>query len=117
MSDVCVHVPGWRPVYVDVAVVFPCSASPGRAAADASADKRVKYTVWRDQARAHNVDFYPLVFEAFGRVGGGAIRLVHRLASRAAEDRGLSVPAERSRWLELLSACLQLSQAEMLLDG
>ena len=78
------------------------------------------FGVLNDQARAHNVDFYPLVFEAFGRVGGGAIRPGRpgaRLASRAAEDRGLSVAAERSRWLELLAVCLQLSQAEALLAG
>ena len=65
----------------------------------------------------HNVDFYPLVFESFGRIGRGGASLIRRLATRAATDRGLSAPVECSRWLERLVVSLQLSQAEVLLDG
>ena len=88
--DLCIYVPGWRLVYVDVAVVFPHSATPGRAATDEERGKRVKYEVWRGQVRTHNVDFYPLVFEAFGRLRDGGIRLIYRLASRAAEGPRLA---------------------------
>jgi len=115
--DLCVSVPGWRPVYVDVAVVFPHSTTPGRAATDEERVKRVKYTVWRDQSRVTNVDFYPLVFESFGRLGRSGAQLTRRLATRAALDRGLSAAAECARWLELLAVCLQLSQAAVLLEG
>ena len=66
--------------------------------------------------RVHNVDFYPLVFEAFGRLGPSGPRLIRRLAARAAVDRGLSPAAECARWLELLTTSLQLSQAEILLE-
>ena len=52
-----------------------------------------------------------------GRVGRGGASLIRRLASRAATDRGLSAPVECARWLELLAVSLQLSQAEVLLDG
>ena len=62
-------------------------------------------------------DFYPLIFESFGRVGESSLRLLHRLATPAAMERGLSPAREYRRWLELLSTTLQLSQAEVLLDG
>jgi len=102
---------------VDVAVVFPHSATPGHAAAAEERVKDQKYRVWRDQARIADVDFSPLVFEAFGRAGEGTLRLLRRLAGRAAADLGLSPVAEYRRWLELLSASLQLSQADALLTG
>ena len=110
-------VPGWRPIFVDVLVVHPYSTTAGRAAADAERGKELKYRVWRDQARIADCDFYPLVVEAFGRVGEGTRRLIRRMASRAAMERGLSPEREWRRWLDLLGVCLQLSQAEALLDG
>ena len=109
--------PGWAPVYADVAVVHPRSATAERSLRDEERTKVEKYSVWRDQARVINADFYPFVFESFGLAGSGVRRLVQRLADRAAADLGLSAAAERRRWLELLAVSLQLSQSEALLDG
>ena len=37
--DLLVHVPGWQPMYVDVAIVHPYGARAGQAARDEELDK------------------------------------------------------------------------------
>ena len=73
--------------------------------------------MWCDFVRVAPVDFAPLVFEAFGRVGESALRVIRRLAARSALDRALPPQREQRRWLELLTLRLQLDQAGILLNS
>ena len=115
--DLKVQVPGWSPLCVDVAIVWPHSSKAGRAAAIAEREKEMKYRVWRDQARVTATDFSPLVLESFGRFGAQSSQLVRRLATRAALDRGGSSKLEGRRWIELLGVALTQAQAEILLNA
>ena len=58
-----------------------------------------------------------MVFEAFGRCGKASARTIRRLASRSAEDRGLSLKGEVSRWFSMLSLRLALDQADILINS
>jgi len=115
--DLRIDVPGWRPLFVDVQVTWPRSAKPGQAARDAENEKALKYQVWCAQRREQPMDFAPLVFEAFGRVGPSTAANIRRLAQRSATDRGLEPKAECRRWFQLLGLRLALDQADILLNS
>ena len=115
--DLLLDLPGRRPLYVDVAVVFPYSSSPGRAARAAEGGKEAAYPVWVQEARVVSRDFSPFVFEAFGRCGETTWRTIRTLATLSAEARGLSPAEECRRWIALLSLRLQLDQADILLNS
>ena len=66
-------------------------------------------------SQARHVDFHPLVFETFGRIGPKSLYLVNTVAARAALEDGTSEASERNRWLDLLSTGLALCHAETLL--
>ena len=67
--------------------------------------------------RSSPVDFAPLVFEAFGRVGPSTAANIRRLAQRSAKDWGLEPEAECQRWFQLLGLRLALDQADILLNS
>ena len=115
--DLLLDLPGRRQLYIDVAVVFPYSSAPGRAARLAEGSKEAAYPVWVEQARAVSRDFSPCVFEAFGRCGEGTWKTIRALASLSAEARGLPPAEEVRRWISLLSLRLQLDQADILLNS
>ena len=115
--DLRVDVPGWRPLYIDVAIVFPFSSDPGRAARLKEGEKTGAYPVWASNARVAVADFSPCVFEAFGRCGVESARIIRKLAGRSASDRGVAPGGEAWRWFSLLSLRLQLDQADILLNS
>jgi len=115
--DLRLDIPGWEPLYVDVAVTFPSGLEPGAAARDMERVKGLKYQVWCAHSRVQPVDFAPLVLETFGRVGPTSAKLVRRLACRSALDRGLNAAAECRRWFELLGLRLALDQANILMNA
>ena len=117
--DLPIRVPGWTPLFVDVAVAFPDAraTTPGAAAMDVEGRKRGKYPVWRDRVRASPHDFCPFVLEANGWSGGETADLLRRLVRRSAMDRGLAESAELRRWTEVLSVQLALKQSRILAHG
>ena len=116
--DLRVDVPGWvRPLYIDVAVVFPVSSAPGRAAKNQERDKEAAYPVWSAEARVRPVDFSPCVVEAFGRFAPRSAKLVRRLAAENAAAWGLVPQVEIRRWFSLLGRRLQIDQADILLNS
>ena len=116
--DLRVDVPGWdKPLYIDVAVVFPSQGSAGKSALSAEADKRLSYPVWCAFERVQPVDFSPMVVEAFGRFGKQSARLIRRLAGENASAWGLHPGVEARRWFHLLGRRLQLDQADILING
>jgi len=116
--DLRVDVPGWSsPLYIDVAVVFPFSATAGRSAKRAENDKEAAYPVWSAEARMQVVDFAPCVVEAFGRFGPSSASLIRRLAAENAAAWGLSPGVETRRWFSLLSRRLLIDQADILLNS
>ena len=116
--DLRVDVPDWESsLYIDVAVVFPFSATAGRAAKRAEGDKEAAYPVWSAEARMQVVDFSPCVVEAFGRFGPRSASLIRRLAAENAAAWGLSPGVETRRWFSLLSRRLQIDQADILLNS
>ena len=116
--DLRVDIPGWEePVYVDVAIVFPGTSTPGRQAQKKEGDKEAAYPVWCDRIRVQPVGFSPCVFEAFGRVGPRSATLIRRLAGANAEAWGLNPAVEARRWFCLLSRRLQIDQADILLNS
>ena len=104
-------------LYIDVAVAYPYSAVPGRAAQRVEGEKMLAYPVWCNGARVEVAAFSPMVFEAFGRCGKASERTIRRLATRSAEARGLNVRAEVSRWFSMLSLRLALDQADILINS
>lgn len=116
--DLRVDLPEWeRPRYIDVAVVYPYSASPGRAAKRAEAGKEAAYPVWSEEARVRDVDFSPCVVEAFGRFGPRSAQLIRSLAAESAAAWGLIRQVEIRRWFSLLGRRLQIDQADILLNS
>jgi hypothetical protein len=116
--DLRVDAPEWEwPLYIDVAVVFPTSSSPGRMAKRAEGDKEAAYPVWAAEAREQVVDFSPCVVEAFGRFGPRSADLIRTLAGRNAKAWGLTPGVEVRRWFSLLSRRLQIDQADILLNS
>ena len=115
--DLRIDIPGMRTLYVDVAITFPSSRSPGAAAAAMERLKELAYPTWCNLTCVAPMDFAPLVFESFGRCGKGTRRLIHDLATRSANDRGVAPKTEVKRWMELLSVRLQLDQANILING
>ena len=115
--DLRVDIPGCRTLYIDVAIVFPYSSSPGRAAQNKEGEKERAYPVWCNRARVAVEDFSPFVFEAFGRCGEASARTLRRLATKSAQARGLNTRAEISRWYSMLSLRLALDQADILINS
>ena len=115
--DLRIDIPGWRTLYVDVAVVVPTSGTPGCAAYAEEREKELAYPLWVKKARVVNCDFSPFVVETFGRFGERARLLIGRLAAQAAKERGASVSAEIARWQQLLSLRLMKDQADLLING
>ena len=115
--DLRIDVPGWEPLYVDVAITFPHSSKEGAAAKVMEREKALKYRVWCAQRRIQPVAFAPLVLESFGRFGPSSAAVVRRLARRSAQDRGASPAAECQRWFQLLGLRLALDQADILLNA
>ena len=115
--DLRIDVPGWRTLYVDVAVVVPTDGTPGCGAYAEEREKELAYPLWKAAARVVNCDFSPFVVETFGRFGECARLLIGRLATKAAKERGASVPAEIARWQQLLSLRLMKDQADLLING
>ena len=109
---------GWdETVYVDVAVVFPASSTPGRQAQKVEGEKEDAYPVWCERVRIQPVGFSPCVLESFGRFGPRSAALVRRLAAENAAAWGLRAAVETRRWFSLLSRRLQLDQADVLLNS
>ena len=115
--DLRVDIPGWEPLYIDVAVVWPTSTTPGRMAKAEEASKERKYPVWCVEARVQPVDFSPCVLESFGRFGPKSARLIRRLAAESAAAWGVSPAVEQRRWFSLLGRRLQIDVADTLLNG
>ena len=113
--DLLVRIPGWKEFYLDVTVVFPTAGKPGAAARRAEGEKKRKYPVWLDGVKQCRLDFYPVAFEAFGRLGEDASFILRKLALRSAADRDLEDSAEVHKWREILGLRLQLEQANILL--
>lgn len=113
--DLVVHVPGWRALYLDVAIVWPSGA--GDAAKEAEAEKVAKYPVWIQRSRSRSCDFEPAVFEAYGRAGPKSAAIIRKLAARCALDHGLRESSEIRRWRETLSTRLAVEQARIILNG
>ena len=95
----------------------PQVGSPGVAAATTDSKKNLAYKTWAALSRIRPVDFSPLVFEAYGRIGNQSRRLLCKLAKRSASDRGVSVVGEHQRWLAMLGTRLQKEQADILLNS
>ena len=116
--DLRIDVPGWdETVYVDVAVVFPASSTPGRQAQKVEGEKEDAYPVWCERVRIQPVGFSACVLESFGRFGPRSAALVRRLAEENAAAWGLRAAVETRRWFSLLSRRLQLDQADILLNS
>ena len=115
--DLRADIPGRGSLFVDVAVVFPYSSTPGRSATAKEGVKEDAYPVWCAEARVQPVDFSPCVLEAFGRFGPRSEGLIRRLAAENAAAWGLSEPVEIRRWFSLLARRLQIDQADILLNG
>ena len=116
--DLRVDAPEWaQPLYIDVAVAFPYSKSPGRAAKRVESDKEAAYPVWAAEARVRAVDFSPCVVEAFGRFGPRSAALIRDLAGQNAAAWGLTPGVEVRRWFSLLSRRLLIDQADILLHS
>lgn len=116
--DLRVDAPEWaQPLYIDVAVAFPYSKSPGRAAKRVESDKEAAYPVWAAEARVRAVDFSPCVVEAFGRFGPRSAALIRDLAGQNAAAWGLTPGVEVRRWFSLLSRRLLIDQADILLNS
>ena len=115
--DLRVDIPGQGRLYIDVAIVYPYSTTPGRAAQAEEREKEGAYPVWSEEARVQAAEFSPCVIEAFGRFGEASERLVRRLASESAAAAGTSQAVEVRRWFSLLSRRLQLDEADILING
>ena len=115
--DLRIDIPGWRTLFVDVAIVYPQVGSPGVTVATTESKKKLAYKTWVSLSRIRPVDFSPLVFEAFGRIGNQSKRLIGKLANRSASDRGVSGVGEHRRWLAMLGTRLQKEQADILLNS
>jgi hypothetical protein len=115
--DLRVDIPGLRTFYIDVAVAFPRSSEPGRAARMVENTKEDDYSVWYQRQRVQPVDFWPCVVEAYGRFGRRSAALIRMLAKESAAVFGISAPVETRRWFSLLGRRLQIDQADILLNG
>ena len=116
--DLRADIPGWdESMYIDVAVVYPYSTTPGRAAQAEERAKEAAYPTWRERVRVQPVEFSPCVIEAFGRFGEASERLIRRLASESAAATGTSRAVEVRRWFSLLSRRLQLDEADVILNS
>ena len=113
--DLLVFIPGWRPLYLDIAIVWPSSS--GDAARDGEGDKVRKYPIWLERARSRMYDFEPIVFEAYGRRGPKTAAILRKLAERCAMDHGTHPSVELKRWQETLSTRLAVEQARIILNA
>jgi hypothetical protein len=111
--DLRVEVPGWRPLFLDVAITLPRVVRAGAGARIMEATKTEAYEVWRDLRRVTPADFSPVVFESYGRAGPQTEAVIKKLAL----ERGTDPNSEYKRWIELLGTRLQLCQADMLLNS
>ena len=115
--DLRVDIPGMRTFYIDVAVAFPRSSEPGRAARMVENNKEDAYTVWYRRQRVQPVDFWPCVVGAYGRFGRRSAALIRKLARECAAAYGVPVTVETRRWFSLLARRLQIDQADILLNS
>ena len=104
-------------LYADVVVTFPAAGKPGTAAREVEAKKARTYQAWKLSKKVSTNNFSPLAFEAYGRIGVQSEKLIAKLATRSASERGAPPAPERQRWREILSLRLMLDQAEILLNG
>ena len=102
---------------MDVAVVTPSDGTAGNAARAAERSKELEYPVWAADARVVDCDFSAFVVETYGRFGDCALRLIRRLAARAARDRHLHVALEIERWQQLLALRLIRDEADLLINA